>query len=70
MKLGFLTACLPEPSLDEIAAWAPEHRLRGAGGGRLAADGQPRRSPLATSMSAGFEQVGPTGCARCFDGTV
>ncbi|KPC64354.1 sugar phosphate isomerase/epimerase family protein [Streptomyces chattanoogensis] len=25
MKLGFLTACLPSLSLDEIAAWAAEH---------------------------------------------
>ena len=26
MKLGFLTACLPDRSLPEIAAWAAEHR--------------------------------------------
>jgi len=25
MKLGFLTACMPERSLEEIAAWAGEH---------------------------------------------
>jgi sugar phosphate isomerase/epimerase len=25
MKLGFLTACMPERSLEEIAAWASEH---------------------------------------------
>lgn len=25
MKLGFLTACMPERGLDEIAAWAQEH---------------------------------------------
>jgi sugar phosphate isomerase/epimerase len=25
MKLGFLTACLPKRSLDDIAAWAAEH---------------------------------------------
>ena len=27
MKLGFLTACLPDRSLEEIAAWAAEHRF-------------------------------------------
>jgi sugar phosphate isomerase/epimerase len=27
MKLGFLTACLPGRSLEEIAAWAAEHRF-------------------------------------------
>ena len=25
MKLGFLTACLPQLPLDEIAAWAAAH---------------------------------------------
>ena len=25
MKLGFLTACLPDRSLDDIAAWAAQH---------------------------------------------
>ncbi len=28
MKLGFLTACLPDRSLPEIAAWAAEHRYK------------------------------------------
>ena len=27
MKLGFLTACMPDRSLEEIAAWAAEHRF-------------------------------------------
>src|SRR4030095_6184117 len=27
MRLGFLTACLPDRSLEEIAAWAAEHRF-------------------------------------------
>ena len=27
MKLGFLTACLPHLRLEEIAAWAAEHRF-------------------------------------------
>jgi sugar phosphate isomerase/epimerase len=27
MKLGFLTACLPDRSLEEVAAWAAEHRF-------------------------------------------
>jgi sugar phosphate isomerase/epimerase len=27
MKLGFLTACLPDQSLEEIAAWAAEHHF-------------------------------------------
>jgi len=27
MKLGFLTACLPHRSLEEIAGWAAEHRF-------------------------------------------
>jgi sugar phosphate isomerase/epimerase len=27
MKLGFLTACLPDRSLEEIAAWAAEHHF-------------------------------------------
>ena len=25
MKLGFLTACLPDRSLDDIADWAAQH---------------------------------------------
>ena len=27
MRLGFLTACMPDRSLEEIAAWAAEHRF-------------------------------------------
>ena len=27
MRLGFLTACLPDRSLEEIVAWAAEHRF-------------------------------------------
>jgi sugar phosphate isomerase/epimerase len=27
VKLGFLTACLPGRSLEEIAGWAAEHRF-------------------------------------------
>ena len=27
MRLGFLTTCMPDRSLEEIAAWAAEHRF-------------------------------------------
>ena len=30
MKLGFLTACMPERSLEQIVPWAAEARLRGS----------------------------------------
>ena len=39
VKLGFLTACMPERSLEDIAAWAGSERLRGARARRLAGAG-------------------------------
>ena len=41
MKLGFLTACMPERSLEDIAAWAARQRLRGARARRVAAARRP-----------------------------
>ena len=41
MKLGFLTACMPERALEDIAGWARRERLRGTRARRLATARRP-----------------------------
>ena len=41
MKLGFLTACLPDRSLDDIAAWASKTGFEALEVAVLARAGQP-----------------------------
>ena len=41
MKLGMLTACLPNRSLEQIADWAARPGYRGPGSSCVARAGQP-----------------------------
>ena len=67
MKLGFLTACMPERSLEDIAAWAGAQRLRGARARRLARSWATGRSPPATSRPTPSTTPRPTACASALD---
>ena len=62
VKLGFLTSCMPDRSLEEIAAWAGSERLRGARARRLAARSATGPSPRATSRPTPSTRPRPTAC--------
>ena len=68
MKLGFLTACLPHLRLEEIAAWAAEHRFEAL---EVAAwpTWATARSPPPTSMWPTSPTGTPKGSVSCSTGT-